>query len=648
MAGIGTEQRRSSWWYVLAAAWALAMAPLTTPSLVSPPPGIPGAASWLDGSWVAGLNMAGRQHLTVGSRILTTYGPDGFLEFTIPFYAKELLVAVAVTMAIHMAFIACLAVHLFRGRRRLVMVLAATAVVVSLLRPMAYIEVEGALLAALAGILALELEGVPASCVAASVAGVALALLVLVKASGVAIAAFAIPVLVISALLARRRPVALALGLSFLLASGLLWHAAGLGAGDVVRYVRASVALSGGYSSAMATGGLTPWVIVGAVVLMLVLGMAVISGLRRRLILSTWLLLTTLLLFVAFKDTFVRDGPDRDRGFFGEAAVMAVVATSIATREREPRRRRIEPAAALLAPVVLLGIGWRMSDASIFQSLPGALRAWQAVAEAAVEPARRRALEQGTLDAAVKAYAPLIHAAQLPRGATADLIGIDVGYFYADHNVVWDPRPVLQSYEAFVPWLDQQDAAFYASTQAPEFVLYRYLTPDGRYPLADEPQTLTTLMQRYEPVRVLDVETVLLKRRPQRPPGHQRSEGRTCAAFGEPIAVPQQPGRWVFGRIDMGYSISGRLLDLAAKPAEVRINLRVPNGIAGYRLVWPVAQDGVYLSTLVVDPQGVARAFQHVPGDQPVMAFAVSSNAPWEWQPKVCVDFFSIEPPTSP
>ena len=106
--------------------------------------------------------------------------------------------------------------------------------------------------------------------------------------------------------------------------------------------------------------------------------------------------------------------------------------------------------------------------------------------------------------------------AQLPRSAA--LIGrasIDVfGDYqaYALHNG-WNyrPRPVFQSYFACSQPLIQMNERYYRSPAAPEYVLFRLLGLDHKYPPLADAEVLRTLLANYQPLATED-RFILLKR----------------------------------------------------------------------------------------------------------------------------------------
>src|SRR5262249_42870881 len=90
------------------------------------------------------------------------------------------------------------------------------------------------------------------------------------------------------------------------------------------------------------------------------------------------------------------------------------------------------------------------------------------------------------------------------------------------------PRPVLQSYSTFTPFLQSAHADFFRGPRAPEYVLFSLGPIDGRLPTLEDGPALVELIQRYRPV--LEEESYLLL---QRLPDGERpvfSPGRVVCA----------------------------------------------------------------------------------------------------------------------
>lgn len=59
------------------------------------------------------------------------------------------------------------------------------------------------------------------------------------------------------------------------------------------------------------------------------------------------------------------------------------------------------------------------------------------------------------------------------------------------------PFPAVQNYNAYTPWLDSQDAAFFAGEEAPEYIVMTLESLDGRWPLLETPATWMAIAENY-------------------------------------------------------------------------------------------------------------------------------------------------------
>jgi hypothetical protein len=92
--------------------------------------------------------------------------------------------------------------------------------------------------------------------------------------------------------------------------------------------------------------------------------------------------------------------------------------------------------------------------------------------------------------------------------ATTDIFPWDYSYIPAN-SLNWSPRPVLQSYASYTPWLDEENARHFRSEQAPRFLIWelRKITHDihngtmesidGRYLLNDQPEAVLSIFTNY-------------------------------------------------------------------------------------------------------------------------------------------------------
>jgi hypothetical protein len=117
------------------------------------------------------------------------------------------------------------------------------------------------------------------------------------------------------------------------------------------------------------------------------------------------------------------------------------------------------------------------------------------------------------------------------------------------YGVPGDHQPVLQSYAAFTPYLDELDASFFKGPNGPDFVAIAYLAIDSRVLQFDEPLVVRALADDYQVDPLSNSAYVLLDRRPRtaRPPSTPL--GDSCVALGQQVTVPQVPGARVYAHV---------------------------------------------------------------------------------------------------
>jgi hypothetical protein len=617
----------------LCAAWTVMVAALTAPSALG------GVGSWLDSSWQVGLSLSQRLNLPMGSRLFFPYGPYGYLTVTTPFFLKQWLEAVAAGAVIHVTLIALVCLLLARWRAGPAVWVAVTIAVVIGLPSFSGPDTEGQLVAILLAFFAVELVEQRVSVAAAALCGAMLALLLLMKATAVPLVAGVLVISLAALIFRRRLRAGITLVGAFAVCAAVLWFAAGLGIGDVSHYLHAALEFGSGYSGAMYFGGLTPGIVLGGAVIV-VLGLLGIGLLvRRRRGEGLWMLLAATALFPLFKDSFVRDGPVRDAIYYGVVAVLAGLSLAVvAPMLRSWLSRRQALAAGLLLACFLLGACWRATDLSGVTGAGERLASYGNVFRALLQSDTRHSLQAAPLQSAQAYYAATISALPpFPPGATVDVMPWDVGLIYEESRLQWDPRPVLQSYQAYTPWLDQFDADFLRGVTAPDYIIYSYLTVDDRYAAFDEPATFRALLESYRVVATIGSSVAILQRVPRAPPPAESPDGTTCAALGTAITIPQHQGARTYAHVDLSRSLLGRVLDTLAKAPEARITLSTAAGSSDHRLVAAVATDGLYVSDLLTSTPDIATAIAGS-GGVPMTSLTVSGD-PAGWSSRYCVTF---------
>jgi hypothetical protein len=288
--------------------------------------------------------------------------------------------------------------------------------------------------------------------------------------------------------------------------------------------------------------------------------------------------------FFAFKEGFVRHDPQHDVFFFG-----AVLGGFLAFRWRGADR-----ALALLGLAVLVAFFLQAATTSITSfanPITNVRTAFDQTRDVANPARRAAAIRVGRAE--IESADPLDQRTlSLLHGHTVAIWPSEIAVAWA-YRLDWDPLPVLQSYNAYTSALDNLDAAFLASSRAPQRLLVLATPdPDGRIVAFDEATTSRAILCRYRLLYATATAAVLAHESARC--GQEKLIARVHLGWGETVAVPAAPGRSLVSMRIAGVGVGGleRIISLFYKPAErfVRINDGQPR-----RLVTGTAADGLPL-----------------------------------------------------
>ena len=169
---------------------------------------------------------------------------------------------------------------------------------------------------------------------------------------------------------------------------------------------------------------------------------------------------------MAFKETFVVHGPAHKAIAFA-ACLVALLAVPVSPSTRAPFIGALVLASVGLVAVSGLG--------ATFSALRNGMETSIRVPATVLSPARRDAEMRTVREQIHEGYFPgsaldpttLAHA----RGKTTYIQDDQAGISWAYPSLKWKPLPVLQEYAAYTPYLDQLNADFIASENAPERIL---------------------------------------------------------------------------------------------------------------------------------------------------------------------------------
>lgn len=383
--------------------------------------------------------------------------------------------------------------------------------------------------------------------------------------AGVVLAAFI-------ACLERRFRTAVAMMGVFLVGYVACWRLSGQSVANLPEYLRLNVEISRGYSWAMGLeptawalvcGGLTVLLCMGCLVLLWRsdlpqterLGLCLVAGVN-------W--------FVAWKQGFVRaDG--HVFAFFYFCLFFGFAIASVA-----PPRRWLWWM-GLNAAMCLGGIV--ISGSSLLTYGPCA--AWDHLRRFPYELTHLAGWTQRFVAAHQRAALavddPGLKA--LVGDRTVDLLTYEQGLLLLN-GLNYRPRPVAQSYTAYTEGLLEANGRHFRSDRAPDFVVLRLKSIDGRYPGQEDSLALAELVRRYEVVR-LDSDSGVFRRKWEAsavPALRRETLGEQVAGFGEDLRVPDGRKGAVWMELDLVPTLLGRLRALLYHASPPSMVATFPDG----------------------------------------------------------------------
>lgn len=176
---------------------------------------------------------------------------------------------------------------------------------------------------------------------------------------------------------------------------------------------------------------------------------------------------------------------------------------------------------------------------------------------------------------------------------SVDIYPWDQSYVIA-HRLDYRPRPLLQSYSVYTPYLIEKNIEFLKSDKAPDNILFSIKEIDARAPFMMEGASWLEIMKRYD---VLDLkgEFLVLKNTNEEKNFSFEKLENINIQFGDEIKVPNE--KLIYVNIDINKSFFGKICNTLFKTPILWIELTFENGNKEkYRIIPGIASSGFILS----------------------------------------------------
>ncbi|HXE95457.1 MAG TPA: hypothetical protein VN642_03570 [Dongiaceae bacterium] len=197
------------------------------------------------------------------------------------------------------------------------------------------------------------------------------------------------------------------------------------------------------------------------------------------------------------------------------------------------------------------------------------------------------------------------------------------------NNLNYRPRPVIQGYSAYTPYLQELNLSFFRSGNRPRYLLFKMETIDGRFPALDDAPLLPYILNNYTPVAT-DSEFLVL----QALPGIPRDIGVTLVheqtvAFGETLDMSAYSNKFLIMQAEVRPSIFGRAVRFLFQSPVLTLNATMNGRTASYRFIPAMAERGFVVAPILLTNNDVMRYFDGATGNRAEKFFFTKPEYAW-------------------
>lgn len=227
---------------------------------------------------------------------------------------------------------------------------------------------------------------------------------------------------------------------------------------------------------------------------------------------------------------------------------------------------------------------------------------------------------------------------------TCDSYSYDQTYLIAAGGH-WNPRPVIQSYSVFTPFLAAKNEQHLLQASSPDTVIFRMAAIDNRFPALEDGRSWPVLLSHYHPI---DFEGNFLFLRKKDQLANQAWSPHQSLFSTEPVSIEDHrlgeevflphSDQLLFAQMSFEPTLWGKLLNLAFKSDPLHITVTLANGIKKqFRLNAAMAEAGFLLSPFIENTRAFANLYySHQEITQlAIHSFSINaiSTESWHWKP---------------
>ena len=192
------------------------------------------------------------------------------------------------------------------------------------------------------------------------------------------------------------------------------------------------------------------------------------------------------------------------------------------------------------------------------------------------------------------------------KGKTVDVVPYEIAYTFFN-DLHYNPRPAIQSYQAYNNYLTSLNYDKYLSPTAPDYVLYTTVGPTDvqRYNFWGDSKTTLAMLQNYDyDTTTVSKDTLQIVKKREKSLQIVKSDLKDLAfKLGEEVQVSNQ-NKLTWIEIKVNYSLWGKLMRVLVQPPVLRVKATYEDGTTEvFKAIISEIEAGIFLKKLQSNPE---------------------------------------------
>ena len=199
---------------------------------------------------------------------------------------------------------------------------------------------------------------------------------------------------------------------------------------------------------------------------------------------------------------------------------------------------------------------------------------------------------------------------------SVDIIPWNIDYIYFN-QLNYNPRPIIQSYSAYTPYLMNINRQKYEGDSAPDFVIFSNQSIDNRYGFFDDQEAKLALIRDYsclgfyEPEK--DNKFLLFQRNPNNTIINFSPPVEKSIKFSEEYNL-EDTGKSYFIKFDINPTLFGKAVRTFYKTPQLLINFTLEDGSTRlHRAILPILNNGVLINPVIEEEKDFFNFVNRIP-----------------------------------